>query len=133
MPKRLLIVVLLLFILYKEQLGEEMGKKITRIKLQTVKIADKKIVMINGICTFKMKLGDLLVETVTVYTFLFESIHLILRLPSLIKHNSQIDWPTPSYKFTRNRLIISFDLLNLLLQFKSLLLRTSDIDSAVSH
>jgi hypothetical protein len=63
----------------REQLGEEMGKKITRIKPRNVKIADKEIVTINGICTFKMKLGNLPVETVTAYTFPLGSVDIVLR------------------------------------------------------
>ena len=86
----------------REQLGEEMGKKITRIEPRNVKIADKEIVTINGICTFKMKLGNLPVETVTAYTFHLGSVDLVLGLPWLIKHNPRVDWPTLSYEFIRN-------------------------------
>ena len=88
----------------REQLGEEMGKKIRRIKPRNIKIADKEIVTINSICTFKMKLGDLPMETVTAYTFPLGSVDLVLGLPWLIKHNRpRVDWPTLSYEFIRNR------------------------------
>ena len=86
----------------REQLGEEMGKKITRIKPRNVKIADKEIVTINGICTFKMKLRNLPVEMVTAYTFPLGSVDLVLGLPWLIKYNPRVDWPTLSYEFIRN-------------------------------
>src|SRR5204862_5954 len=87
----------------REQLGKEMGKKITRIKPRKVKVADKEVVMVDGVCTFQMKLGgDLPVETVTAYTFPLGSVDLILGLPWLDKHNPRVDWRTLSYEFTRN-------------------------------
>ena len=53
-----------------ERLG---GNKVTRIKPKKVNVAGKNVVMVNGIVTFEMKLGDLPKETVTAYTIPQES------------------------------------------------------------
>ena len=85
-----------------EKMAKQLGAKITRVKPRTVVIADKEIVMINGVTTFEMKLGDLPKETISAYTFPLASVDLILGLPWLQKHNPHTDYRTLSYEFTRN-------------------------------
>jgi len=85
-----------------EKIADRMGIQITKIKPRKVKVADKDIVMVNGICTFNMKLADLPSETITAYTFPLGSVDLILGLPWLDKHNPRVDWRTLSYEFIRN-------------------------------
>src|ERR1700737_2085722 len=85
-----------------ESKAEKMGLKVTRIKPRKVKVADKDVVMVNGYCTFDMKIGDLPKETITAYTFPLGSMDLILGLPWLQKHNPRTDWENLTFEFTRN-------------------------------
>ena len=87
-----------------EDMAKKMGASVTKIrKPRKVNVAGKRVIMIDGFCTFEMKLGDLPVETVTAYTFpLGTGIDLILGLPWLAKHNPHIDWQLCSAEFNRN-------------------------------
>jgi transposase InsO family protein len=87
-----------------EDMAKKMGAIVSKIrKPRKVNVAGKRVVMIDGFCTFEMKLGDLPVETVTAYTFpLGTGIDLILGLPWLEKHNPHIDWKLCSLEFNRS-------------------------------
>ena len=65
-----------------EGMAERIGGTVTRIKPKKVNVAGKNVVMVNGIVSFEMKLGDLPKETITAYTIpLGSGIDLILGLP----------------------------------------------------
>ena len=87
---------------FNEKTAEKMGLEVTKIKPRKVKVADKDIVLVNGFCTFEMKIGDLPKETITAYTFPLGSIDLILGLPWLQKHNPHTDWKNLTFEFNRN-------------------------------
>src|SRR5271170_6251918 len=68
--------------------AERLGGTVTRIKPKKVNVAGNNVVMVNGIVSFDMKLGDLPMEKITAYTIpLGTGIDLILGLPWLEKHN----------------------------------------------
>jgi hypothetical protein len=56
--------------------------------LQLLLPVDREVVMVNGVITFEMKLGDLPKETISAYTFPLSSVDLILGLPWLQKVQS---------------------------------------------
>ena len=86
-----------------EGMAEKLGASVTKIKPRKVSVAGKNVVMVNGIVSFEMKLGDLPKETVTAYTIpLGTGIDLILGLPWLEKHNPRVDWRLCSFEFNRN-------------------------------
>lgn len=86
-----------------EGMAERIGGTVTRIKPKRVNVAGKNVVMVNGIVSFEMKLGDLPKETITAYTIpLGTGIDLILGLPWLEKHNPRVDWRSHSFEFNRN-------------------------------
>ena len=63
-----------------EKLAEKMSVEVTRIMLRKIKVANKDMIMVNDICIFEMKLGNLSKETITTYTFPLDNIDLILGL-----------------------------------------------------
>ena len=87
-----------------EGIAEKLGASVTKIKPRKVNVTGKNVVMVNGIVSFEMKLGDLPKKTVTAYTIpLGTGINLILGLPWLKKYNSRVDWQLCSFEFNKNR------------------------------
>ncbi len=85
-----------------ERTVKKMGLEITRIDPRTVIIADKDKVLINGMVSFDLELGDLPMERITAYTFPLNNIDLILGLPWLERYNAHTDWKVGSRELTRN-------------------------------
>ena len=87
---------------FKESIAKAIGVEITKIKPKKVRIADKDVVMVDGYCTFEVKIEDLPKERITAYTFPLGIVDLILGSPWLQKHNPHTNWKKLTFEFTRN-------------------------------